>query len=139
MLYIKSDEKLVHEIRGFFKKDIARKEFGVPFRISDRIIATDLRPFKDDLENGDEIMQSILSRDFKPYSNTTLPDLLPMNQSSLILYFSEPIDNYLVVELTDSSIEKTEGVRFGKGFKMLFLFDERGLIKNVYSKALIYN
>jgi len=149
IIYLEFNQELNKEIRNFFKKDIPKKSKNIPVHISDEIAFIDIEPFKDEIST---ISQFPISLDvltvrsafknqykFEPFKNEVMTDLLPIKSDNLVLHFSKPIDNILAVELTDFDLKLTNGIKFGKGFRILFLFNEKGLIENYFWKTFIYN
>jgi len=108
----------------------------------------DIEIFKDSILEFDSKFDAAIivsKRDFeKEYGFTTfkleiLKNLLPVSDGDLTLYFSKPIGNILVMEFTNFHMSANSGIKFGKGFRILFQFNERGTIENVYRKTFIYN
>lgn len=148
IIYLRSNLEINKEIKEFFKKDISKKAKYVPFHISDEITFIDIETFKDSiLEFDDEFDAGILETKgvfekqygFKTYKLEILKNLLPVSAGDLTLYFSKPIGNTLVMELTNFHMSANSGIKFGKGFRIIFQFNERGTIENVYKKTFIYN
>ncbi len=145
IIYLKSNTEINKEIKAFFKKDIPKNVKNVPFHVSDEIIFLDIETFKDSLlEFYDNIDTIILEsqrafEEHKTYRLEILKSLLPVSADDLILYFSKPVGNILVAELTNFDMSANSGIKFGKGFRILFLFNEMGNIEKVYTKTFIYN
>jgi len=148
IIYLRSNLEINKEIKEFFKKDISKNAKYVPFHISNEICYIDIEIFKDSILEFDSKFDAAIivsKRDFeKEYGFTTfkleiLKNLLPVSDGDLTLYFSKPIGNILVMEFTNFHMSANSGIKFGKGFRILFQFNERGTIENVYRKTFIYN
>lgn len=149
IIYIKSNDALKDEIRSFFKKDIPKKSSEISFHVSDKITFIDVYPYRDEIA---PILNSKLgfsvfdSKEgfkknymFEPVESGYMKELLPTSSQNLTLQFSKPIDNFLVAELMNFDSNKTNGIKFGKGLRMLFVFNKKGLVDRVYTKSFIYN
>lgn len=149
IIAIKSDQKLDREIRSFFSKDIPKESNFVSLHIAKKISLIDIEPFREEIANIDQssIDISVFEAEdaftamygFSPFENKILGGLIPAKHENLILYFSKPIGNFLAAELTNFDMDLTSGVRFGKGFRILFQFNQKGLIENIFWRTYIYN
>lgn len=140
VIYLKSNKELSQEVVAFFKKDIPKKESEIPFHISDRITFLKIEPFKNDLIDSQiEFTINDKRDEFESFSDSLISQILPADKNNLILNFSKPIDNILVLELTNFDIEATKGARFGRGFRILFSYGQDGLIDKAFWKTFIYN
>lgn len=149
LIYIESNNELNKEIRNFFKRDIPKKSRIIPFQVSDKIVFIDITPFKEDLVAISQLpidLDIFKARNafkekykFESFSSGALGNLLPVKPDNLILRFSKPIGNILAVELTDFEMRLPNSVKFGKGFRILFVFNEKGLIEKFFLRTFVYN
>jgi len=149
IIHLELNNDLREEIRNFFKRDIPKKSHTIPFHISDKIVFIDFTPFKEEIFTINDFpidLEILKTRGafrekykFESFSSEALGDLLPIKPNNLILYFSKPIGNVLAVELTDFEMRLPNNIKFGKGFRILFLFNEKGLIEKYFWKAFLYN
>ena len=76
---------------------------------------------------------------FDPVKTDYLGYLIPCDQEKLILNFSKVYGNILVAEIANFRMNEYKGVKFGRGYRIIFLFDKRGTISQTYEKTFIYN
>ena len=76
---------------------------------------------------------------FETITQVSLSQILPKSESPLKVYFSKPVGNTLIVEITNIEYKSNLQVRFGKGFRILFLFNDEDLIEAVHTSTSIYN
>ena len=149
IIHLKSDVELNKNIKTFFKREIRRKSKFVPFDVSDRISFIGIEPFKDSVlsnQNKFDFETEILNElgdfqkkyYFKSVENKLLNNLLPITDDNLVLTFSKPIGNFLVAQVAHRNMSYS-GIRFGKGFVILFLFDENGMIAKTFEQTFVYN
>ena len=68
--------------------------------------------------------------------------LIPVNNSKFYLFYSKPIQNYLVAELllipTKNEIDALSNKQ-GPAINILFIFDEDDIVEDVYISQSYYN
>ena len=147
IIYLQSNSDLNNEIESVFKKSL-KKGDRITYQISNKLNFIDVDVFKEDLMCCIEG----LAFDFELLNNrdafrnkfqfesevNTFSELLPNRQGSLIAHFSKPIGNLLVIELSDRDFSSLP-FKQGKALKIIFLFDDKGLVDKVFTKTLIYN
>lgn len=150
VIYLNTQTDITERVNDFFVKDIPKKSMGIPFYIEDSLSFVDIEPFKEAIIDNDSIngfdFKTIGLRGafrseyyFDPIKTDFLGELMPFDGSKLILTFSKVYGNVLIAEITNFKINKLKGVRFGRGYRILFLFDEKGMVTTTYEKTFIYN
>ena len=150
IIYLKVNPEINEEIRQFFRLKKQRKGSSVSLNISDKIVFWDIEPFKEDIAETLEpygLTQDVLKDEslyeqkfgFETITQVSLSQILPKSESPLKVYFSKPVGNTLIVEITNIEYKSNLQVRFGKGFRILFLFNDEDLIEAVHTSTSIYN
>jgi hypothetical protein len=147
LIKVETDSKLNKEINFFFKKKCSKK-INTLFQISKKISFIDIDVFKDELKDHKNILPfnfELLEDkiDFRSkYSYKAVENdfqgLLPSGEEYLFINFSKPIGNLLTIRLSTYDLS-TLPIKLGRVMQVLFLFDEKGLVKNVYTKTFLYN
>ena len=150
IIYLKVNPEINEEIRRFFRLKKQRKGSSVNLSISDKVAFWDIAPFKEEITDTLEkygLTQEILKNEslyeqkygFETITQVNLSKILPKSEGPLKVYFSKPVGNTLIVEITNIEYKSNLPLRFGKGFRILFFFSEEGLIEGVRTSTAIYN
>ncbi len=150
IIYLKVNHEINDQIRQFFRIKPKRKGDDLNFSVSNKIIFWDIEPFKKDIfeiwQNYGFQSETLKEEggyrqkySFETFTNDNLNKILPKNEESLHLYFSRPIGNTLIVEITNIGLDDNLSIRFGKGFRILFFFNDEGLVERVFSSTFVYN
>ncbi|WP_196889615.1 hypothetical protein [Aureivirga sp. CE67] len=147
LIKMETDNKLNKEIKSFFKIKRSKKTSTL-FQVSSEISFIDIEVFKDELKEHKNILPfdfELLEakEEFKSkYSYEAIKndfqDLLPSGDEYLFIHFSKPIGNLLTLQLSNHDLNSLP-IKYGKVMQILFLFDEKGLVKNIYTKTFLYN
>lgn len=76
---------------------------------------------------------------FEPLKSTLLEKTIERNDAKLFLTFSKVIGNTLLAEILNSDNTPHRIRRMGSGVKLLFVFDQQGMIQRVYTYPVLYN
>ena len=147
LTYLRTTKHVNQQIKEYSDHLIKTKDKYVEFNVSPWIDFLGIREFRN-IVNPDSvgISKELITDEesfyrtyyFKSYKSRLLDSIIERNDSKLFLTFSNPIGNCLVVELLNFNTEMFRGRKFGRGVKMLFIFDTAGGIKNVLFNGLIY-
>jgi len=138
--YIQNNNKLNKEILKTFKRKFSKKK-SINFEISKKISFIGISSFEDRLKEKNYLLNAddfYKKNNFKPIDNYFNSLLSNYDTNSIKIHFSKPIDNTLIVELSPRDLQMTS-LKLGSVIKILFLFTEKGLIKNVFMNTLMYN
>ncbi|TAE47184.1 MAG: hypothetical protein EAZ06_09545 [Cytophagales bacterium] len=138
--YLKSDSAIIQKVKNTFlgKK---KNKVGLDFSVHKGIQFLDLSSFKlDSIECKPLLKYLGNEKKFNPYNSVFLEKLKLKSNTTYHLIFSEPIENYLVVEFCNyAPPEINRKIKFGLGLRILFRFDEFGIIDYVVSSRVAYN
>jgi hypothetical protein len=147
LIKMETDNKLNKEIKSFFKKKYSKK-INTLFQISKKISFINIEIFKDELKEHKNILpfnfELLENRadfkskyGYKPIDND-FQELLPSGNKYLFIHFSKPIGNLLTIQLSNYDLSSLP-IKFGRVMQILFLFDDKGFVKSVYTKTFLYN
>jgi len=147
IIHLQSNHSLDKEIRFCFKKMVPKKG-PVLYKFSKEISFIDIGVFKKDLKEYSgklpfdvrvlETKGKFKSKfNFEPHSNE-FDKLLPTNNNGLILHFSKPIKNILILEISKSDMYSS-AIKFGKGLRILLMFNDEGFVEKTFTKNIVYN
>lgn len=150
LTYIKYNSEFSNQLKPYLdfnrKRDKAKY---IDVNVTPWIEFIEIRQFKDSIiADSVRINKEILSNDrlyyqtynFEPYKSTLLEKNVSRNGDvGLYLTFSRIIGNTLLVEILNSDNQPHRIRRIGKGVKMLFIFDQSGIIKTVLFNRVYYN
>jgi hypothetical protein len=150
LTYIRTNTEINDKVKVFFPRDTKKKDKYVEFVVSDRIDFIGISHFKEKLKaNVDKygINEELLTDDkayyrkyfFESFKSNFLKKITERNSSKLLLTFSKPVENYLVVELGNFDPETNQKVKYGKGMLMFFTFHASGVIGEVLYSGAAYN
>lgn len=144
LYYLKSNIEVNQKIIKFFPKKISQKEKIVEFNLSNRVAYIDYGEFENvlDVELVAELKYGKIFLEkyfFKPYNSDYLEKLIVPNHSSLFLYFSKPIDRYLIAELGFFEPSKFIQRKYGVAMQILFKFNKEGFVEEVFYSGASYN
>lgn len=147
LIKLETDNKLNKEISSFFKKKCSKK-INTLFQISKKISFINIDVFKSELKKHKNILpfdfnllankeKFQLKYNYQDFDNK-FHELLPSGDEYLFVHFSKPIGNLLTIQVSDSDLSFLP-LKFGRVMQILFLFNEKGFIKNIYTKTFLYN
>ena len=149
VIYLNSQEDLISRVKDFFRREVPKKSKVIPFWIDDRLFFIDMEPFNEVISNNPKVIDwpeidSLQSRKwfkgkfyFEPESTNFLGNLIAPSSEKLILNFSKSYGNVLIAEITDFKMGKE--MKLGKGYRIMFIFNEHGLVNKTYEKTFVYN
>lgn len=151
VLFIQTSEQVKDSIELFLKENKMlkkRQEFTCnSFTISDEINFIDINPFINKLNSENSVNKDLLNNyrnkyQFESYTLPELKELSASNNSRLRLFFSKPIENILVAEfvymMNMEGNYKTNTI-FGRGYRLIFIFDDNNNINKALYTSIIYN
>lgn len=127
---------------------IKKRTKFIEFNVSPWIMFIEIRQFKDKIHpDSFELDKEIVSNDrlyykrynFEPYKSSYLEKTLEKRNASLYLSFSKVIGNTLLVEILNYDNNPKIIKRIGRGVKILFLFDQFGIITRTLFHPVLYN
>jgi len=147
IIHLESNENLKKEIASFFKIKFSKKT-NINYQISKKVSFINIEMFKNELK----CCYENLSFDYKELDQkgkfkekyffeseeNSFQKVLPANSNGLIIHFSKPIGNLLIVELSNHDFDLSP-IKLGKGLQIIFLFNNEGFVDRVFTKALIHN
>lgn len=150
LLYLKSNKEANIEIKRAFPYLVKKKEKFIEFIVREEMRFLPINFFTDKLKGknyGIQLDQKFLDDqrlykqqyEFPPYRNNLLNKVIAASESKIILTFSEPINNYLIVEMLDSRLNLSRKLKMGKSIQFLFIFNDEGLIEEVLNTFNHYN
>jgi hypothetical protein len=149
LIYLKTNSEINQQIKKFqenwLKKEKLGKYENVDFNISKYITYLPI-PYIEVALNDNYLQIDNKSHREKYYFDLEeieiFKDLIPNRQSKIYLLFSKPFDNYLVAEFvinsTNIEIDMVDHKK-GPAMHLLFIFDEMGIVKRVYTSYSYYN
>jgi hypothetical protein len=128
--HLKNTVELQHEILS--KLRLNNTQSGLP-GLSDSIIYTGIFAFPN-IPDSSKIQLSIGERNYFPfdkkyyfntYTDSSLKEIESPSESGLVLYFSRPVNNFLIASIyIKSGFGSHIRVYFGDAVKILFVFDK---------------
>jgi hypothetical protein len=147
--FIKTNAELNSQIKDFLTLDKkSKKEKFIEINISPWIQFIEFRQFKDKVSaDSVDVSKEIISDDrlyyktyyFEPYRSTFLESTTGKTAAKLYLTFSKMVGNTLLVEILNFDNHPNIIRRIGSGVKILFVFDQAGLIKSTLFARIAYN
>lgn len=148
IIYIEHSNEIKLELKKTFtylKKDINKK---FSFKINDKLNFIPIYFFshkvrRENIQISDELLRNEekykMHYSFDEYSVKVLSSFPTSSSTNIILNFSQPINNYLIVEFLDSRANISKSLKMGPALQILFVFGSEGQIIEVYSNSTIYN
>lgn len=150
LTYIKYNAEFSNQLKTYLEFNRTRnKAKCIDINVTPWIEFIEIRQFKDSvIADSVGINKETLSNDrlyyqtynFEPYKSTLLEKSVSRNGDvSLYLTFSKVVGNTLLVEILNSDNQPHRIRRIGKGVKILFIFDQSGIIKTSLFNRVYYN
>lgn len=139
IIHLQSDKELNKKIKKTFKKE-TRKNKSINFQISEKIEFLDPEVFDQELKK-DGFSFSIMDQAIKNKNEINhFRKVLSSEKGKdeIFIHFSKPLENLLIVELSNKDFGD-QRIKLGKSLRILFLFNEKGFIKKVYTKTIFNN
>jgi hypothetical protein len=144
--YIRTHEEFNRQIMPFLLNK--KKTKFLDFNVSPWIQFMEYRQFKEKV-NADSlgINRQVISNDrlffekynFAPFKSSFLEKTISNVESKFYLTFSQVIGNSLMVEILNFDNNPHIVRRLGSGVKILFIFDQTGLIEYTLINKVAYN
>lgn len=149
LLAIRTSLEINEEIKRVFPRATRKRDEYVDFLVSENVEYLALYDFFGDkaksfiidslgLESSGRGGSYDRKNQFESYRIPCLGRLMPPSESVLILTFSEPKDDYVIAEFLDARYNKSI-IKMGQSLQILFLFDDKGLVRDVKFSARLYN
>lgn len=140
LIYLKTNNEIKHRIIKFQKHwtKVKRKEIrnNENFNLSKYIVYLPIPKV------GQSDIKLLENKYFDTTEVEEIKKLIPVNNSKFYLFYSKPIQNYLVAELllipTKNEIDALSNKQ-GPAINILFIFDEDDIVEDVYISQSYYN
>jgi hypothetical protein len=149
LAFIRTNVEFNNQIKEYINFTNRRnKTKFIEFNISPWIKFIEIRQFKDRInpdsiglnkENVFDDRMYYKTYNFEPFKSIFLEKNTEKNESEFYLTFSKVIGNTLLVEILNFDNHPHIIRRFGSGVKILFIFDQLGLIKTTLFNKVLYN
>jgi|GEM_PF-1517487 len=148
IIYLRTNENINSEIKRIFRRPSKKKNKYAEFNISDQITFLNIWYHRAALKSNNLGIEPKLINDpnlyaakyeFKSYNNELLGSLVKKPESNLYLTFSEPVEDYLLAEMTIYDPKTFPGIKMGKAMQFFFKFNSNGLIESVLYTGVQYN
>lgn len=148
--FLKSDSASNNRIAKTFEYLPESESRPVKFNIGKEIWYLSLSYFQNELQKNNYGIDSMLIRydalfktkyEFNTFELPAVQQLVPANNSNIVLTFSKPFGNYLIAEMLWKSSNGWKRGRFPRGrfITFLFIFNNEGLVSNVLYCSGIYH
>jgi hypothetical protein len=139
VIYLNTNKNIADRVNRFFDNVVSERSKSIPFYIDDSVRFIDVKPFialvKKETLDSEHVLEA--ENKFSPVKTDFLGQLIPAGEDKLILIFSKIYGNMLAAEVTTS--DPSGKIRFGSGYRILFVFDDRGMVSKTYEQAFLYN
>jgi hypothetical protein len=139
VIYLNTNKRVADRVNRFFDKEVSKRSKSISFYIDDSVRFIDVRPFIELVKKETLGTEHLLEAEnkFSPVKTDFLGQLIPAGEEKLMLIFSKIYGNMLAAEVTTS--DPSEKIKFGKGYRILFVFDDRGIVSKTYEQGFLYN
>jgi len=147
--FIRTNTEFNNQLKNYVTLDKkSKKEKFVELGFSPWIQFIEFRQFKDKIiADSAGISKEVIFNDrlyyktyyFDPIKSSLLENCTSKSEAKLYLTFSKLIGNTLLVEILDFDNHPNIIRRIGSGVKILFVFDQFGLIKSTLFARIAYN
>jgi len=148
LTYLHTNRTINEQIKKYSLGIVKLKTKFVEFNVSPWVEFLQIVDFRD-RANPDNvsISKELINDDklfykkyyFDPFKSHLLDSVIERNESKLYLTFSKPIENFLIAEILNFNSEMLRGAKYGRGVRMLFIFNSTGSIKNVIFNNALYH
>ena len=147
IIHLQTDDEAKQKINAAFPymKKLNQKEQG--FFINQDVWYISLQVFNETIVKHPHGFDSsgLFGRSFDsihyffPYLDTLHSKIIDRKSKRLFLTFSKPIDNILIAELLDSTFIQSPNFRLGYCLRILFVYNDKGMIEKAFYNSAYFN